>query len=659
MMKKATADSLHSLHAKQARGRLLFRVAPTPFESPLGYLCRVAHAHGYDGPRWLADLAGIPPGGFEVAERGIKLAHALRLESSEWRRLCYMPMGRIERRTFLGQIIGAHQLNYARSRICPGCLRDNPTWWAIWDLKLVSACPIHRCLLIDRCPSCRHKLTWHRRAVHECRCRQDLREVEPEKAEDRLVTINAAIWSAAGFHREPCEAEVKRVNLLPDQINLPLDATLRLIRFLGSVHEDGRIRRKQIRPFAELDIAIRIGIGATTMLMDWPRSFKDTLRRMANDPNQGPPALNFHKVFGNFYRHLFNVLPRKEFGFLHEAFESFVSEDWNGLVRGQHRWFSDAICKNTTWLVASEAENIAGTHSKRLGLLVRKGELAGIFFKAGRHRDECWIKRKSLNEWMTKRDAERALYLTAPEAKRALGLNHDTLLKIAEAGVFRCVNGVEKFFHPNGFYFPREDVLRLKHAFDGTAVPTCTYSTPGELIALRHGLKNYLGRDAGLPAVIRAVIDGTLVPVAYTNRFPGILGYLFRSEDLRNYRPTQTPTPPGGFLNYREAACMLETRTEVIRSLVIHGILSSPNEYRPGLAKLVPTRDVQHFAARYVDASILAACSGNTNHRLRGLISEIKESIIDIPIPGKGRKMFVPRKVAATIRNSKLAIPRE
>jgi TniQ len=127
MMKRTTADSLHSRQAKQGRGRLLFRVDPVPFESPLGYLCRVAHAHGYDGPRWLSDLAGIPPGGFELADRGRKLAHALRLDASEWRRLCYMPMGRIERRTFLGQIIGAHQLNYARSRICPGCIRENPT----------------------------------------------------------------------------------------------------------------------------------------------------------------------------------------------------------------------------------------------------------------------------------------------------------------------------------------------------------------------------------------------------------------------------------------------------------------------------------------------------------------------------------------------------
>ena len=79
--------------------------------------------------------------------------------------------------------------------------------------------------------------------------------------------------------------------------------------------------------------------------------------------------------------------------------------------------------------------------------------------------------------------------------------------------------------------------------------PVKAYSKPGELIALRHAMKNYLGRDSGLAAVIRAVVDGSLVPVGYTNRFRGITGYLFRSEDLRKYRPVPGVTvPPEGFL---------------------------------------------------------------------------------------------------------------
>ncbi len=636
--------SPQSSYARQALGRLLFRVDPVPFESPLGYLCRVAHAPGYDGPQWLADLAGIPPGGFELAERGSKLAHALRLDVSEWRRLCYMPvMGRIEHRTFLGQIIGAHQLNYARPRICPECLREDPIWWAAWDLKLVSACPIHRCLLIDRCPSCRHKLTWRRRAVHECRCRQDLRDVEPEKAEDPLVTINAAIWSAAGFHREACEAEVKRANLLPDQGKLSLDATLRLVRFLGSVHENGRIRRKQIRPFAELNIATRIGIGATTMLMDWPRSFRDTLRRMADEPSHDPPGLNFHKVFGNFYRHLFDVLPRNEFGFLHDAFESFVAEDWNGLVRGQHRWFSGALKTSTKWITASEGQKVYGASKKLIKSLVRQREIKGILVNTGLHRTECWIWRESLRDWVTKREGERASYMTGTEVKRLLGLKHETLMKIVQAGLIRYSKGVDKSL-PNGFSFRCEDVARITNAFDRSKSQTCTDVTPGSVIALGQALKNYLGRDIGLPSVIRAVIEGKLSQVGYTSAFRGIMGYLFRSDDLRQYRPSQIDTPQGGFVSFREAATLLTTRTEVIRALVKRGLLTSPNEYRHGSAKLIPSSDIERFAALYVDASILAKLSGITKHQLRCQLRDMGLPALEIPITGKGRKLFVSRE---------------
>jgi hypothetical protein len=470
-----------------------------------------------------------------------------------------------------------------------------------------------------------------------------LREVEPEKAEDRLVTINAAIWSAAGFHREACEAEVKRVNLLPDQMNLPLDATLRLIRFLGSVHEDGRIRRKQIRPFAELDIAARIGIGATTMLMDWPRSFKDTLRRMADEPSHGPPGLNFHRVFGNFYRHLFDVLPRKEFGFLHDAFETFVAEDWNGLVRGQHRWFSGALRTSTKWITASEGQKVYGATKKLIKNLVSQREIKGIFVNTGLHRTECWIWRESLRDWVAKREGERASYMSGPELKRLLGLKHETLMKIVQDGLIRYSKGVDKSF-PNSFSFRCEDVMRIVNAFGKSKSQTCTDVTPGSVIALRQALKNYLGRDIGLPSVIRAVIGGKLSPVGYTSAFRGIMGYLFRSDDLRHYRPSQIDIPHGGFVSFREAATLLTTRTEVIRALVKGDFLTSLNEYRNGFAKLIPMSDIERFAAHYIDASILVKLPSITKHRLRCELRNMKLPVLEVPIPGKGRKLFVSKE---------------
>jgi hypothetical protein len=76
--------------------------------------------------------------------------------------------------------------------------------------------------------------------------------------------------------------------------------------------------------------------------------------------------MNFSRIFGNFYRHLFRVLPRSKFGFLHDAFERFVIEDWKGLVRGQHRYFSGIVRRNSRWVTGSEAERIARTTGDRI-----------------------------------------------------------------------------------------------------------------------------------------------------------------------------------------------------------------------------------------------------------------------------------------------------
>jgi len=472
--------------------------------------------------------------------------------------------------------------------------------------------------------------------------------VKPEAAESNLVMINAAIFRAAVSCQEECHAEQQRANFLPGVSDLQLDALLNLVRFLGSIHEGGILRRKQIRSFAELRTAMKIGIAAATVLLDWPRSFRDMLRRMV--PTQVENTdLNFHDVFGNFYRHLYAVLPRKEFGFLHDAFEEFVIDDWKGLVRGQHRFFAPLTRRNSQWVSAQQAGTTMHIDSKRLASLVHNGELEGIFVKTGRERTECWIRRQSLSGWAAKREAELARYMSRPEAKRALGLKHDTLLKVAQAGLIRYASGSERAFRSNGVYFLREDVLRIKHAFEKHVVQVQPYSSPGELIALRHGLKNYLGRDSGLPAAIRAVVDGTLVPVGYTKRFSGITGYLFPSEDLRKYHPVQTEMPPGGFLNFKEAATALRTRTEVIRCLVSQGILSTPNEYRFGLSKLVPAGEVQHFAEEYMDASILAERSNETIHWVKRALRESGVPILEISVPEKGQKLFLLRDIAATV----------
>src|SRR5437870_10712201 len=102
--------------------------------------------------------------------------------------------------------------------------------------------------------------------------------------------------------------------------------------------------------------------------------------------------------------------------------------------------------------------------------------------------------------------------------KDTLGLKNFTLATVAAAGAIRYVKGPERNFPARCFFFLRADVMKIKQAFEKHSVPVTEYSEPGEFIALRHAMKNYLGRDSGLAAVIRAVVDGNLVQAVRTNR---------------------------------------------------------------------------------------------------------------------------------------------
>jgi len=61
----------------------------------------------------------------------------------------------------------------------------------------------------------------------------------------------------------------------------------------------------------------------------------------------------------------------------------------------------------------------------------------------------------------------------------------------------------EQNFPSGFFFFLREDVMKIRRAFEKLTPPLKEYSKPGELIALRHAMTNYLGRHSGLAGVIR------------------------------------------------------------------------------------------------------------------------------------------------------------
>jgi len=274
-------------------------------------------------------------------------------------------------------------------------------------------------------------VAWQRPAVHKCRCGLDFRDVTPKSADPDLLAINTAIYRAAGATVGEAAELCADLRFPPELFQLKLGALLRLILFAGSIKEGNILRRKQ-RPFGATNLlaATEICCGAVMMLRDWPRPLREVLRRMISPVSDNPAALNFSEIFGNFYRHLFRVLPRQEFGFLHNVFERFVIDDWKGFIRGQHRYFSAAVRRDSHWVTANEAEKLAHMAGGRILDLVRHRQLESILLSArrGGTRTEYWIRRESLDRWIANRDLELTRYMPRPEAQRTLGLTNITVL---------------------------------------------------------------------------------------------------------------------------------------------------------------------------------------------------------------------------------------
>ena len=83
---------------------------------------------------------------------------------------------------------------YGRSifaRVCSKCLTCDgiPYARASWDLALQVCCPIHRCLLIDECPQCSHRLDYRRPSIVRCICGYDLRLCRTQPAANLYAFI--------------------------------------------------------------------------------------------------------------------------------------------------------------------------------------------------------------------------------------------------------------------------------------------------------------------------------------------------------------------------------------------------------------------------------------------------------------------------------------
>lgn len=319
---------------------LLFTAEPYRDESLPGYIVRLTELNDYRTPAWVLTLAGleayslsrIPSYCLKPEVELTGLARLAGVSEEALRGLLYEPIGAIKSRQagdycVFGNRLPFYTIRLHRPKLCPLCLVEHPYVRKLWELALVTSCPEHNCLLMDRCPSCGKVPSWRRRRVCECKCGADWRKLEPRMLLPHESVVARNVYRLCGV---PChEVSPARDGVRNRLLELDLWSFVRALVFVSSQF-DGRIDTmgKCFATNSDNARAHELLLKGFHVFDDFPQGFYRFLDwRKENPSRRGPVpsyARGWHRVFDGYRSALLGGMATPEFNFLRDAFGDYL-----------------------------------------------------------------------------------------------------------------------------------------------------------------------------------------------------------------------------------------------------------------------------------------------------------------------------------------------
>ncbi|KYC34796.1 hypothetical protein WA1_49620 [Scytonema hofmannii PCC 7110] len=185
--------------------KLLRRPRPYPDESLAGYIIRLTENNYYHHPKLIFQISGLKTRGVYanvfIPEQDNLSLLSLLCETEEnvlWSMTFpSVKYGQIKTENTIrvfGNVVSITSLSKSHVKLCPLCLQSEPYYRLIWDLLVVTVCPFHQCLLIDKCPYCYQDIKWSIPSVVQCTCGFDWREYSPKPLQSEQVALSLHIY---------------------------------------------------------------------------------------------------------------------------------------------------------------------------------------------------------------------------------------------------------------------------------------------------------------------------------------------------------------------------------------------------------------------------------------------------------------------------------
>lgn len=316
--------------------------APLPQESLHGYLLRVSEANGYPDPRWIMQHANLSEKQIRLVRPPLApLAKALACSKSD---LIDMSFGahtdQVQRNsgfTINGHDVVKLDLAIKQTRICPDCILETGKIDLSWSLRTSIACPTHRRLALQKCPSCNKHLSVMRKGLLICSCGYDLTQATREETASEVAL---ALLKAINNKLYGLPVSDNQV----DAFGFPIDLfeSLSLRSFLSLIERIRlRVPSTTNRNRRSSTISIQSLHEVGDALSNWPTGFYQFIESTGKTKDiQANSSLT--RQFYTFYQCFVKDpnLPQDVSSFFKETLVSFGEDYWKKGMMGRYNGLS-------------------------------------------------------------------------------------------------------------------------------------------------------------------------------------------------------------------------------------------------------------------------------------------------------------------------------
>jgi len=366
--------------------RLVRTASPHPDESFAGYLTRLTDLNYYDSPSWILQLAKL--GNYERKEalafpERERLGHLSALTGVSVSQLLQITHRRQRAESrytavakFFGVSVPRSAIQLRTARICPACLREHEYVRRIWELTLVTVCPLHKCLLVDGCPKCHRGFPFLRPQLNFCRSGHDLRNIKAPSLKEDEMELTRRVHVLCDLEKtwEAPEHD-SHLNALElcDLIQIISLITSQYYRFafgcgIRAVDTTTRWLRRAIK----VEDVHALLCKTMHVFRDWPNNFFAFLDWRARHLQSNVRIDGVQRDFGELWGVLHYKPLSPAINFVRDAFDDYLTRFWQGGHASRIRHLKGA---QTKYISKPQAGKILGAGSGTVDRLIETGKL--------------------------------------------------------------------------------------------------------------------------------------------------------------------------------------------------------------------------------------------------------------------------------------------